>query len=221
MVAALNSLRGLEFVVIGGYAMNAYTLPRFSVDCDIVIRSENGLRKIEKELSNSGYQKVQFERKNLIAGNFSRYEKILEFQFIVSFDILVHSVTDRQAEVVFSADWVFEHSSERMLKGKTFFEDLKVRIIDLDALLAMKIAACRQTDIRDVFMMMPFAGDKQWIISEVAKRCNLKVRIAKILEKITSRQFQDGLSGVYGKVDKELFEKYRKAVFDLAESYKR
>jgi len=34
----LKKIKKSEFVVIGGYAVNAYTLPRFSVDCDIVIK---------------------------------------------------------------------------------------------------------------------------------------------------------------------------------------
>lgn len=33
----LKKIRECRFVLIGGYAVNAYTLPRFSVDCDIVV----------------------------------------------------------------------------------------------------------------------------------------------------------------------------------------
>jgi hypothetical protein len=50
-------LKGCDFVIIGGYAVNAYTLPRFSVDCDIVIKDENELRKIEEVLLGLGYEK--------------------------------------------------------------------------------------------------------------------------------------------------------------------
>ena len=34
----LKRLGEIEFVLIGGYAVNSYALPRFSEDCDIVIR---------------------------------------------------------------------------------------------------------------------------------------------------------------------------------------
>ena len=36
----LEKLKGIDFVLIGGYAINAYTLPRFSVDCDLVVRNK-------------------------------------------------------------------------------------------------------------------------------------------------------------------------------------
>ena len=32
----LKRINGIKFVVIGGYAVNPYTIPRFSVDCDLV-----------------------------------------------------------------------------------------------------------------------------------------------------------------------------------------
>jgi len=46
----LKKIKNSNFVVIGGYAVNAYTLPRFSVDCDIVIKDRKELEKIEEAL---------------------------------------------------------------------------------------------------------------------------------------------------------------------------
>ncbi len=42
----LKSLKSCNFVIIGGYSVNAYALPRFSVDCDIVIKDKSELEKI-------------------------------------------------------------------------------------------------------------------------------------------------------------------------------
>ena len=39
----LKQLKKFKFIIIGGYSVNAYTLPMFSVDCDIVIRDKNKL----------------------------------------------------------------------------------------------------------------------------------------------------------------------------------
>ncbi|MBU1201184.1 MAG: hypothetical protein KJ583_04005 [Nanoarchaeota archaeon] len=41
----LKELRNCDFAIIGGYAVNTYTLSRFSVDCDIVIKDETALKK--------------------------------------------------------------------------------------------------------------------------------------------------------------------------------
>jgi len=46
----LNKIKNCRFVLIGGYAVNAYTLPRFSVDCDIVVEGKTAADKITKEL---------------------------------------------------------------------------------------------------------------------------------------------------------------------------
>ena len=121
-------------------------------------------------------------------------KKKLDNNFAVSMDILIQNVTDRITGVTFTADWIFKNSKIRVLKGKTITEELKVKIVNIDALLVMKIICCRSTDIRDVFMMIPNANDKKWIKSEIESRYNLKDRITKIIEKVTSKQFKDGLS---------------------------
>ena len=46
----LRRMEKFKFVIIGGYAVNAYTLPRFSVDCDIVVKDKEELRDIEEAL---------------------------------------------------------------------------------------------------------------------------------------------------------------------------
>ena len=214
----LKNLNARDFVIIGGYAVNAYALPRFSVDCDIVIKDENDLSRINRILIERGYKKDETTAKCHYFGEFSRYEKKLENNFAVSIDILVHDVTDRMTQTSFTSYWIFENSSEKILKGKTITEELKLRIIEIDALLVMKIISCRPTDIRDVFMMMPNAENKNWIKSEIKQRYNFKDRISKIIMKISSAQFKDGLSGIYGYFDAKVFEKHRKAILKFQEN---
>lgn len=204
----LKHLKDCDFVLIGGYAVNAYALPRFSVDCDIVIKDENELKKIERILLKTGYKK-QKVAEGQYSGFFSRYEKKLENNFAVSMDILIGNIKDRMTGAMFSAGWIFENSGMKMLRGKTITEQLNQRIIDIDALIVMKIISCRATDIRDVFMMFPNAKDKDWIKSEIQIRYDFNDRITKIIEKISSKQFKDGISGVYGYFDQKVFEKHK------------
>ena len=208
----LKELKDCNFAVIGGYAVNAYALPRFSVDFDIVIKDYKELNKIGKILIKRGYKKEETNAEAQYSGAFLRYEKRLENNFAVSMDILIRAVTDRMTGADFSAEWVFENSSKKLLKGKTIAEELKLRIINIDALLVMKIVSCRPTDIRDVFMMLPNAKDYEWVKSEITLRYDLRDRINKIMEKVASKQFKDGLSGVYGYFDAKVFEKHKKAI---------
>ena len=211
----LKELQNCNFVVIGGYAVNAYTLPRFSVDCDIVIKDEKELKLIEKILLSINYEKKIIPLDIPYSGKFFRYEKRLSNNFLVSMDLLVKSVIDRDTEVIFSADWIFEHSSIKALRGKTILEELKLKIINIDALIVMKIISCRLTDMRDVFMMLPNAENKEWIIGEISARYDFKNRLSKIIKTVDSKQFKDGLSGVYGKIDQNTFEKHKKAILAL------
>jgi len=102
-----------------------------------------------------------------------------------------------------------------LVKGKTIAEELKLRIINPDALIVMKFAPSRVSDIRDIFMLMPQAKDLEWIKNEASRRCNLDDRLEKIKAKIASAEFKNNLQGVYGYIDKKVFEKHKNAVLEL------
>jgi len=208
----LKQIRTCDFVLIGGYAVNAYTLPRFSTDCDIVTKNVKELNKIAKILKRAGYKKNRLEGAVTYSGKFSRYTKILEKNFSVSIDILIGNVSDRMTGAVFSSNWIFKKAIMSRLNGKTIIEELQLKILDIDALIVMKTISCRATDIRDIFMMLPKAKDNEWIKKEIRSRFNYTDRITKIYGKISSKQFKDGLSGVYGHLDDELFEKHKNTV---------
>ncbi len=71
----LKQLKDCDFVVIGGYAVNAYALPRFSVDCDIVIKDNVELKKIGNTLLKMDYKKEEPNAKVQYSESFSRYKK--------------------------------------------------------------------------------------------------------------------------------------------------
>jgi hypothetical protein len=65
---------GLNFIVIGGYAVSAYK-HRFSVDADIVIRPEDRER-FEKILIKEKFSKTrERDLENIYSSKFMRYEK--------------------------------------------------------------------------------------------------------------------------------------------------
>lgn len=215
----LKKIKKSNFVVIGGYSVNAYTLPRFSVDCDIVIKDRKELEKIEEVLLELGYRKEKnYSEKVPYDGKFERYEKDLGKNFKVSMDILIGEVLDRDTKAKFSADWVFDNSALRNLQGKTISEQLKLRIVNADALFTMKLISCRQTDIRDIFLLINSVKDKKWVKNEVSERYDIKDRLSKALSKINSKQFKDELQGVFGMVDDKVFERNKKMISELGKN---
>lgn len=211
---SLKRMNTLEFVVIGGYAVNAYTLPRFSVDCDIVVKDKKESEKIRRILTEMGYSKKE-QAKTVYSASFERYEKTLEGNFKVSFDVLIKDVLDRQTGVSFSSDWIFENSEFRTLRGKTIIEKLEAKTINIDALFVMKMVSCRSTDIRDMFMLAPNLDDREFVKKEVSSRYDFDDRFKKLKEKVTSEKFKDGLQGIYGLLNTGTFEKSINAVLEL------
>ncbi|MEI7718969.1 MAG: nucleotidyl transferase AbiEii/AbiGii toxin family protein [archaeon] len=210
----LNSLKGQKFVIIGGYAVNAYVLPRFSVDCDIVIHKED-ISKITAILEKIGFTESRETSELSYGGKFKRFEKQIKKDFGVSIDILIGEVMDRQTGSVFSADWIFENSQIRILRGKTITEKLETRIVNPEALFATKLVSCRKTDIRDMFLLISEIKNKDWVKQEVSSRCSFSERFKILSEEIGSNQFKDGLQGVFGYIDPKLFEKHKKLILSL------
>ena len=213
----LRQLKGCDFALIGGYAVNAYTLPRFSVDCDIVLKDGAQAENIGKILTSLGYVK---EKNNVAVpykGDFARYEKELEKGIKVSVDILLGAVVDRQSGVSFSAEWVFKNSHTRPLRGKTIAEQVSVKIIDVEALIILKFVPARVTDIRDIFMLLPLAKNREAIKRALASLVDFPSQFEKIREKIVSDAFRNNLQGVYGLVDGRQFERHKNAFLEFGQ----
>ncbi len=212
----LKNLHEQDFVLIGGYAVNTYTIPRFSVDCDIVVMGKEKLSEIGKILVENKYILREVDKTaSGYYGEFVRYEKELAYQFKVSMDILVNAVLDRRSNATFAASWVFENSEKRILRGKTINEEISLRIINSNALIAMKTVACRSTDIRDVFMLIVHVDNFAWIQQEIQKKVDFKSYAKMIREKICSSAFKNNLQGVYGYVDEKMFEKHQKKILEF------
>lgn len=208
----LKKIKSHVFVIIGGYAVNAFVLPRFSVDCDLVVEDFTSAQKIFQDLEINRYFKAKAEL--AYASQFQRYEKIIANRFRVSMDILIGEVADRQTKARFDYAWILANSQVIKLKGKTLLEEITARVINLDALIVMKMISCRNTDIRDVFLLLPLSEHKNWIKEEITKRYDFRNRLNKIKEKISSKQFKDDLQGVYGVIDEIVFEKHKKAFLE-------
>ncbi|MBI2550553.1 hypothetical protein HYV83_05240 [Candidatus Woesearchaeota archaeon] len=84
---------GLEFVIVGGYAVSAYK-HRFSVDADIVLKRSD-LGGFVRILEKNGFVKTISKRLgNAYSSEFARYEKTTELP--ISFDLHIDGMGVRQ-----------------------------------------------------------------------------------------------------------------------------
>ena len=210
----LKKLIGRKFVVIGGYAVNVYTLSRFSVDCDLAVKKEEA-KKISMILEQEGYKKEKTRDNLPYYGEFVRYEKEINKNFKVSFDILIEKVIDRQTGAYFDVDWILSNSEFKILKGKTFKEEIKAKIPSAEVLVIMKLLSCRISDIRDIFMIIPNVKDYDYIRNVVSEKTDFNNQFKKLIDTISSKNFKDNLQGVFGFIPEHLFDRNKKLISKL------
>lgn len=209
----LEKLKGLNFALIGGYAVNAYTQPRFSVDCDLVVLNKEDAGKIKKVLEQEGYKEKEINPNISYSGDFLCLARNIE-AYTIPFDVMVGNVIDRDTKLKFTAEWIFNNSKIRTLVGKANPVKIELRIAGPEILVVMKLAAGRKSDLRDIFMLLERDINAEFILSEL-KRYGLQDKLIKFKEYASSKEFRDSLQGVFGKIDDKAFNKIIEKIKNL------
>lgn len=135
----LNLLRlfhaeGVEYVVVGGYAVVAHGFPRTTADLDVLVRpTPANARRALRALQRFGYTAGEFEE-----ADFTTTPNFLSFS---SNGVWIDLMTQ-----------VLGVSFEQCLEGELELQlaDVPVRYIGLAALRATKRATGRSQDLRDL-----------------------------------------------------------------------
>ena len=135
-------ISNLDFIVVGGYAVSAFK-HRFSVDADLVVKSEN-LADFEALLKKKDFKKTMTKQlENTYSSKFIRYEKEH-----VSVDLLIDALASRTTNASFSYDLLFSNSIKKKIIG--IEKEVMARIPIKEILIVMKIHSGRLTDFRDI-----------------------------------------------------------------------
>ncbi len=191
-VIKLLSAHKDKFVVIGGYAVNAITSHRFSVDCDLVVARKNVgiLRKILAEET--------YSRQGKHAQHAVRIEKFTKLVGgrIVSVDMFIDRVVCRQTAGKWTYDLIKRNSFESDVVGLT--DSARAFVPKRELLIAMKVHAGRGADLRDIVMMNERTNWK--LVSEFADTgVKQKVigQIANAMKAINTNQFCSALKAEF------------------------
>jgi hypothetical protein len=188
-------------VLIGGYAVNAYVPPRYSIDCDIVVFEDAADTK--KTLEKHGFKET--EKGNVPYGGYIRFARE---GIKVSFDLLLNSVLDRDSGILFEGNLFKQYSKERVTVGRANPTRIKMKIADPELLFSMKFVSARRQDIRDIFMLSGTELDWKLIKEIIKKKCGEKLteeRARLIKAKVTSNQYRDSLHGAFGRIPDKTF----------------
>jgi len=206
----LQKLKDVDFVLIGGYAINAYTLPRFSVDCDLVVKNKEDAEKIAFILKENGF-KERKESENVYGGKFKSLEYSCKLK--ATFDILYSEVFDRKTGRKISAELLFKHSAKRTVFGKGSPIRIECLVADPEMLVVMKMLSARKADTRDVFMLHSIRLNKKKLIELFKEIKPPKESVEEVKKTIQLKQFKDSLAGVYGKIQQtEFASAYKKTL---------
>jgi len=206
VLETLDSIPRRNAVLIGGYAVNAYVPPRFSIDCDLVVFGST--KPLEAALGRNGF--VKTETGDVSYGSYIRYSREKEG---VSFDLLVNSALERETGIVFEGELFKKYSKKRVTVGRANPIRIETRIADPEILFAMRFVSARKQDIRDVFMLAGEDLDWNLIIRVVSEKCDsnlIKKRSDLIRQSIQSKSYRDSLQGAYGKMPDERFDLCKK-----------
>lgn len=213
VLETLQKIPRANAVLIGGYAVNAYVPPRFSIDCDLVVLGDPS--KMESALRAEGF--VKTEKGEVPYGSYVRYDRKKEG---VSFDLLVNAVQDRESGIVFEAKLFERFSKVRTTVGRVNTIRIELRIADPEMLFAMKFVAGRRQDARDLFMLA--GNDLTWdaVAGILNQKCTpelIRKRAETVKKIVGGEHYRASLQGAYGKLPDERFEACRSRLFGFLE----
>ncbi len=137
-----------EFVLVGGYAVNALATHRFSVDCDLVI-NQRTYSVMARILKREGYAQDSSSSKKS-GSRVENFIKLLE-QGSVGVDLCVDSLTCRQTDGAWSYDFTRMNSVEALVAGVT--ASVPSRVASRELLTALKLHSGRDQDLADIVVL--------------------------------------------------------------------
>lgn len=187
---------GLEFVVVGGYALSGFGRHRFSVDLDVVI-GEKDLEAFTGILEERGFRRYA-ERAGfdeVYGGRFVSYVKRVD-GLPVTADLLVGSLVCRATGASWSYEYLESHSIEAEVAGIEL--SAGCRVPERELLVALKIHSGRRADLRDIVMLVEGA-DVDKIVRHLRRGDmeKLKAQMDRILGMLRDPRLVDSLKGVF------------------------
>lgn len=185
---------GLEFLVIGGYAVSAYQ-HRFSVDADLVITAEQ-FDRFAAVLQDEGYE--QIEDVDLDAGRFVAFQRSADLP--VTVDLMVGAVQSRATGAAWQYDELARHSKQVTIEGSE--QSVTVRIPETEVLMAMKLHSGRLTDARDVIALADDVDfDRVADYLDRGESDQLQAVLEQVRDTVGSEDFRDAYKGVFTSED--------------------
>lgn len=139
---------GIEYLIVGGVAVNLYGYNRFTGDIDILMAlTPKNLEKMDKLMQKLGYlERLPVSVKEL--GDRSKLEQFVKEKGLKAYTFISNGKPQLDIDIIVQESMDFPHYN----KQKTVIEvwDLALPVIHIDDLIGMKKAANREKDRLDL-----------------------------------------------------------------------
>jgi|RifCSP13_1_1023834.scaffolds.fasta_scaffold01365_9 hypothetical protein len=194
----LVSFQAEEAILIGGYAISAYGLSRFSVDLDLVT-AEATADRLRAVLAEKGFQvAATWSGDRTLPGHADRWSRGPRGRTI-GVDLLIDGVADRRSGASFSFAELRPMASRRLVRGVDPAKTAKPLVADREVLIALKLAAGRKVDLRDVAILSRGIADYGVVAGLLQRvpKALVQERIRSLSDSLETLYFRDALKGSF------------------------
>jgi len=133
----------------------------------------------------------------IYSGKFKKFVKKVDL--LVSVDLLINSVKSRQTGVSYPFEYLYKNSEIREVSGWHPESKTRVRVINREMLIALKMNSMRLTDKRDIIVLCYKIPDVDNTVKHLS-RCStetIKEHINELASLIEDPKYTDSIKGVF------------------------
>lgn len=143
----LNELK-IDYLVVGGLAVNFFGVPRLTYDIDLMILLEpDNIRKLISKLTQWGYKsKIPVNPLDFV--DESKRSSWIHEKGMKAFNFFSDDLPVGEIDIVIHSPISYERLKERSVKIQ--FEEVKIPVVSIHDLIELKLYAGRKQDLSDV-----------------------------------------------------------------------
>lgn len=146
----------VEYIIVGGVAMNLLGCPRFTNDIDILLALDaENIERMKKAMLALGYeQRVPLSLDEL--GDEKKAVRLIQEKNLIAYTFASPTEPLYSVDVIVDASLHFQHFKKQIIYKKVW--GMSLPVISIDDLIGMKQKANREKDALDVATLLEYKG---------------------------------------------------------------
>ncbi len=146
----------MQYLIVGGVAVNLHGYPRFTNDIDILLALDHeNLAKMARIMESLGYQqRLPISIQEL--GDTQKVQTFIKEKGLVAYSFIHAKEPQFNVDVLVSESMEFEKFSSHVMHAEIW--GLTIPVISIDDLISMKQNSDREKDMQDVVALLELKG---------------------------------------------------------------